>query len=54
MNGGRCNSESSGCVCSPGWTGITCNESEYSALNSFERQRLCPGAVTLKIGRKQE
>ncbi|OXB82515.1 UNVERIFIED_CONTAM: hypothetical protein H355_000773 [Colinus virginianus] len=26
MNGGRCNSENSGCVCSPGWTGIICNE----------------------------
>uniref|UniRef100_A0A663MES8 Multiple EGF like domains 6 n=1 Tax=Athene cunicularia TaxID=194338 RepID=A0A663MES8_ATHCN len=26
LNGGRCNSEHSGCVCSPGWTGIICNE----------------------------
>uniref|UniRef100_A0A8C8SKI4 EGF-like domain-containing protein n=1 Tax=Pelusios castaneus TaxID=367368 RepID=A0A8C8SKI4_9SAUR len=28
MNGGKCNRENSGCICSPGWTGIKCNESK--------------------------
>uniref|UniRef100_A0A8B9MMH6 Multiple epidermal growth factor-like domains protein 6 n=1 Tax=Accipiter nisus TaxID=211598 RepID=A0A8B9MMH6_9AVES len=35
LNGGRCNSEHSGCVCSPGWTGIICNESEYVLCFEF-------------------
>jgi len=39
LNGGRCNSDHSGCVCSPGWTGVLCNESEYGVAAGWG---LCP------------
>lgn len=34
-NGGLCNPERDGCDCPDGWTGIICNQSEFSVNNLF-------------------
>uniref|UniRef100_A0A8D0L9S5 EGF-like domain-containing protein n=1 Tax=Sphenodon punctatus TaxID=8508 RepID=A0A8D0L9S5_SPHPU len=47
MNGGKCNSETSGCFCPPGWTGIICNESEYSTVLTTFRKAPEPFFITL-------
>lgn len=47
LHGGRCNSERSGCVCPPGWAGITCNQSEYRGLGGGNE----PPAGTLHPGK---
>uniref|UniRef100_A0A8C5TVS3 Multiple epidermal growth factor-like domains protein 6 n=1 Tax=Malurus cyaneus samueli TaxID=2593467 RepID=A0A8C5TVS3_9PASS len=48
LHGGRCNSERSGCVCAPGWAGITCNQSESGAYGGRDPPA---GALHSKRGR---
>ncbi|RMC01943.1 hypothetical protein DUI87_21105 [Hirundo rustica rustica] len=46
LHGGRCNSERSGCVCTPGWAGVICNET--CPPGTFGRG--CAGACQCRNG----